>query len=96
MSAPAHIARENGKKGGRPKGTTTRPIIRDFLSDEKVSELVAIAVARAEEGDSNLMKFLLEQVFGKAVQPIGNDGGKPLIIQFDGAFTSSPKEDSAE
>jgi hypothetical protein len=21
MSAPAHIARENGKKGGRPKGT---------------------------------------------------------------------------
>jgi hypothetical protein len=36
MSAPAHIARENGKKGGRPKGTKDP----QTLEREKVQEAI--------------------------------------------------------
>ena len=35
-----------------------------------------------------LAKWIGDQMFGKAVQPIGNDNGQPLIVKFDNAFTS--------
>ena len=57
--------RENS---GRPKGTFNKPQIRDFITEEEVKKLVILAKKKAGGGDTNILKFLLEQVFGKAHQ----------------------------
>lgn len=80
--------------GGRPKGSTNRPILRDQLTPQKITALVKKATELAEAGDSVMLKFLLEQVYGKAVQPLGNEDGKPLLVKFDDSFTPSPKGNS--
>jgi len=69
---------------GRPKGSTNNPKLRDQLTPKQVASLVNKAIQKAEEGDSYMLKFILEQIYGKAVQPIGNDGGKPLMVQISG------------
>jgi len=65
---------------GRPKGSTTRPQIRDYFTHDEIVALVEDAKEKAKT-DPSLQKFLLEQIFGKAVQPIGGDKENPLIIQ---------------
>lgn len=79
MAAPAHIARENGKKGGRPKGSFTRPQIRDFFTEEEIKAFVESAKIEAQK-DPTMRKFLLEQIFGKAAQQMEISGpeGEPL------------------
>ena len=44
MAAPAHIARENGKKGGRPKGTNAIQAekAREYLIKRVTEELEPI------------------------------------------------------
>lgn len=76
------MANKGGKRtgAGRPKGATSRPQIRDFITPEEVKDLVEKCKEQAKEGRPELMKFLLEQIFGKAVQPIGNDGDEPFKI----------------
>lgn len=71
----------------RPKGSTTRPQIRQFLKEEDIREIMGVAVKKAKEGDVIMAKFLLEQSFGKAPQNLDiTSGGKPLNIGFDGVF----------
>lgn len=70
--------------GGRPKGTTNRPQLRDALTPQRIAALLKKAEDLANAGDSVLLKFLLEQVYGKAVQPLGNDGDIPLKVQISG------------
>lgn len=69
---------------GRPKGATTRPQLRDALTPQRIAALLKKAEDLANAGDSVLLKFLLEQVYGKAVQPLGNDGDTPLKVQISG------------
>ena len=85
MSAPAHIARENGKKGGRPKGSTTRPILRDYYTDKELKEFID-NLKESAKTDVVMKKFVAEQIFGKALQPLGNPDGTPLTISFDPVF----------
>lgn len=70
---------KTGWKGlGRPKQKS----LRDLLSADQEEELVALAVERAKE-DPTMAKFVLEQIYGKARQNIGMDGGsedKPISI----------------
>lgn len=86
---------------GRPKGSGNKPRISDYITLDEVKALVETAKRTA--GDKpELLKFLLEQIFGKARQNIGLDGGEgePLVISFDPTFhaitrlseTSSPIE----
>lgn len=70
-------------KKGRPFGTTTRPQFRNFITEDEVKKLVKIAKKQAET-KPELLKFVLEQIFGKSVQPIGNDEDKPLRFQIVG------------
>ncbi|HVR57231.1 MAG TPA: hypothetical protein VMT72_10435 [Pseudolabrys sp.] len=72
--------RDNGKKGGRPVGSTTRPQLRDQLTPRQIEALVEKAVEKAEAGDSILLKFLLEQIYGKAPQPLTGDKDNPLYL----------------
>lgn len=83
MAAPAHIARENGKKGGRPKGSITRPQLRDALTQEQIDALVVKAHGMASLGDTTMLKFILEQVYGKAPQQLEVAGpdGEPLAAR---------------
>lgn len=70
------------KNAGRKRGSKNkdRPKIRDFVTEKELKELVEVCKAQALDSRPELMKFLLEQIFGKAVQPIGNDENKPFEI----------------
>ena len=47
-----------------------------MLTQKQIDALVAKGLKKAHAGDSILLKFMLEQVFGKAPQPLtGADGG---------------------
>lgn len=79
------MARGGARPGaGKPKGTTNRPVLRNALTPQKITALLNKAVSLADSGDSVMLKFLLEQIYGKAVQPIGGDDEKPLVLQING------------
>jgi len=76
---------------GRPKGSTTKPQLRDHLTEKDIADLIAVAKKKAKAGDTNMLKFILEQIYGKAPQAIDlNPDGKPLIITFSKAFDGTP------
>ena len=58
------------KSRGRPFGSKSKPQIRDYVTEKEVKSLVLKAKKLASEGNESLLKFLLEQVFGKAPQHI--------------------------
>lgn len=55
---------------GRPKGSTTKPQISKFITRKEVLSLMATAKKMAANGDSNMVRFLLDHTFGKAPQSI--------------------------
>jgi len=76
----------------RPLGSTTRPQIKDFIGKEDIIKLTEKAMSKAKEGDVVMLKFLLEQVYGKAPQSMDiTSAGKSLNIGFDGLFKATPK-----
>lgn len=77
----------------RPKGTTTENYIPeitvfkrkliDYVQPARIESLIESCVQQAYE-KPELMKFILEHIFGKARQNIGIDGGedgKALVVQ---------------
>jgi hypothetical protein len=64
---------------GRPKGSTNRPAIRDYFTDDEVHEMVEMIKTHMVD-DMNLLKFAAEQIFGKAPQQMELSGpeGAPL------------------
>jgi len=64
---------------GRPKGTSNRPQIRDHFTDDDVKEVVEMLKTHMAE-DMTVLKFVAEQLFGKAPQQleIGGPDGAPL------------------
>lgn len=74
------------KSKGRPLGSKTKQQIGNFITKEEVVELMEVAKKKAKEGDTVLMKFLLEQVFGKAIQPVEGNFGGTLKLEFDKTF----------
>ncbi len=82
------MAKKGGPQpgAGRPKGSTTKPRLSDFLDRDQVSNLVAKAYQLAEQGNETMLKFVLEHHFGKAMQPVEGDIRGELKITFDGSF----------
>lgn len=70
---------QSGNPKGRPRGSNTRPQLKDFFTEEEVKELVYDLRQRAKT-DNKLLKFLAEQIFGRAIQPNEHTGadGKDL------------------
>ncbi len=96
MSAPAHIARENGKKGGRPKGSKSpvtlkveaakEELIKAYI--ENIRPINEALIKKATEGDLAAIKELHDRVYGKSLQPTDVNLKGELKISFDDAFTS--------
>lgn len=65
-------------KGGRPLGSKTKKAfkraIREYTSDAEVKTMVNRA-KKIAKNDKQMLKFLLEHIFGKPRQNIGMDGG---------------------
>ena len=74
---------QSGNKDGRPKGSTTKPRLSDYLSEKQVIKLIKKANEMAEEGDTLMLKFVLEQHFGKAIQPMEGSFVGEINISFD-------------
>lgn len=81
------ISRENGKKGGRPKGEASilaeraRIRIAQRITEE-IEPLVDAQLEKAKKGDTQAFKELLDRGYGKPKEiheHMGEDGG-PLEI----------------
>ena len=79
---------ENGKKGGRPKGSRHKPKITDHMTQQEAEVLLAVSLQKAMDGSETMMKFLLEQFYGKAMQrtELTGEDGANLQISFDNVF----------
>ena len=74
-------------KGGRPKGSFTKPQLRDYIDENEVASIIKEAKKKAKEGDTGMLKFVLEQIFGKAPQSMDlTTDGKAIEILFDTSF----------
>jgi hypothetical protein len=72
---------KGGKRegAGKPKGTKDYKKITSFFTPEEIEQLVKDAKAMAKK-DPLMMKFLIEQLFGKAKQPLVGEDGEPIKI----------------
>ena len=61
---------QSGNPVGRPKGKSPRPNILKYITKVEIKRLVAKAKQMADNGDGQMLKFLLEQIYGRAPQSI--------------------------
>ncbi|OIQ04319.1 MAG: hypothetical protein AUK58_00950 [Candidatus Moranbacteria bacterium CG2_30_41_165] len=79
------MASSGGKRegAGRPKGALNKFKLRERFTEKEIEELVGEAKEQAKK-DPIMLKFLLEQIFGKARQLIGMGGEdecSPIKVQ---------------
>ncbi len=97
MSASPEIARANGRKGGRPKGSKSPVTLkveaaRQVLIDAYIANIKPIneaLIAKAKEGDIAAIKELHDRVYGKSIQPVEGSIKGNISIQFDNSFTNA-------
>jgi len=71
-------SRENGKKGGRPKGTLNKPRFLDFYTEKELEQFVAETKEKAKT-DSRIHAWIADQIFHKAPQAVDvTTNGKEL------------------
>lgn len=73
----------SGRKPGVSKATELKRKIQDHFSDDEVKELIEDAKEMARS-KPEIMKFLLEQIFGKAPQQVELTGkdGEAIVIKW--------------
>lgn len=79
------MASLGGKRegAGRPKGSINKFKLRDRFTEQEIEELIMEAKVLAKR-DPVMLKFLLEQIFGKARQSVGisgEDEEPPIKVQ---------------
>lgn len=87
---------QNGGKregAGRPAGSSSKLRVTDFFNGDERDELIAnaklLAFGTADtKPDKDMIKFLFDQLFGKATQRTELTGaeGEILKVVFDGSF----------
>mgnify|MGYP000644483436 CR=1 FL=1 len=82
MASGGDISRQNGRKGGRPKGSGAKPHISDYWTPKQIKEFYRNLYDRAET-DARIAVWCGEQLSGKAAQPISNDNNEPFRIAVD-------------
>jgi hypothetical protein len=63
----------------RPVGSTNRPQFHTYVTEIERKDF-AKWVKDNYKSDPNLARWYGDQMFGKATQPIGNDGDNPFVI----------------
>ena len=86
------------KNGGKRKGAggkkgQIKPHFNSFWSQREIKDYMKW-VKKNYKKDVQLAKWAGDHIFGKAVQPLENSDGSPLILRFDNAFTSRPTSNS--
>lgn len=69
--------------GGRPKGSKSKLVITDFFTPEDINRLVdELRIQIYEAKDKDMIKFAVEQLFGKATQRNEHTGadGEQLVF----------------
>jgi hypothetical protein len=79
------MAKGGKREGAGNKAGSIRPKITDYWSQDDIQEYFDHLKENYKKSD-RLAVFVGEHLMGKAVQPIGNDNGQPLLISFDQAF----------
>lgn len=81
------VKNKTNNPNGRPKGSTNKLRVTDFFSGEERDQLVMEAKLLAfgdgnSKPDKDMLKFLMEQLFGKATQRQEHSGadGQPLVL----------------
>jgi len=65
---------------GRPKGSVTRPQIRDYFTEEEIRALIDNLKERAKQ-DNKVAMWLGDHILGKPQQSVDmTSGGKPILI----------------
>lgn len=79
---------KGGKRegAGRKKGSITKPRFSDYVSESDVEKLVKKAMELAKNGDTTMLKFVLEHQFGKAMQPVEGNLTGNFSLSFDNTF----------
>lgn len=88
---------ESGNPNGRPKGRKNFSTLyfealehlaklNNTTADALELEMHANALKKARAGDFAFYRDTLDRLHGKPPQPLSNDNGQPLVIQFDNAF----------
>ena len=82
------MSKKGGKRpgAGRPAGSITKPRLSDYINEQEARVLIQKAKDMAEKGDSSMIKFILEQLFGKAIQPTDMNIVGDMQIFFDPIF----------
>lgn len=87
MSGTPETARENGKLGGRPKGTIgpntyKAQMIREHILEiieKEIDPMAQALVAKAKQGDHQAFKELFDRAMGRAAQAVDiTSAGEPL------------------
>lgn len=81
------VKNKTNNPNGRPKGTRNKLRVTDFFSGAERDQLVMEAKLLAfgdgnSKPDKDMVKFLMEQLFGKATQRQEHTGedGQPLVL----------------
>jgi len=71
-----------GRRPGVSKATELKRKIQEYFSEEEVQQLIDDVKAQSKK-HPELLKFLVEQIFGKAPQrlEVTGEGGKPLVVE---------------
>jgi hypothetical protein len=74
----------SGRKPGVSKATLIKLTFKEFFTDDEIKEFVS-DIKIAAKTDSNLKKFVAEQLFGKAPQRVEVSGqnGEPIKISWE-------------
>ncbi len=73
----------SGRKKKKVKVATIKKTLKEHLSDKDIIQLVKLAKERAPK-DPIILKFLLEQIFGKAPQVIKGVGeNESILLQWE-------------
>lgn len=79
--------------GGEEVTRKMRRKFEEYISEEQVEGIVAGAVADAMNGKPDMIKFVLEQVFGKATQRQEHTGADGTALIFSIAEQIAQKND---
>lgn len=71
-----------GRKPGKSKVTEIKRLFQEHFSDKEVNELMSDLKVLIKK-DPDMLKFTLEQIFGKAPQrmEISGDKSNPIVIE---------------